>query len=702
MNPSKASGSWCILTDMLTLDTALTSLAGVGPTAASRLKRLGLATIQDLLWHLPFRYEDLTRVERIADVRGNSTVSIKGKLQLISSRRAARRKHMLVLEAIIADDSGSIKAVWFNQPFLAKILHPGDTLWLAGKVETNHFGISLMNPTWEKRDNPLNAARILPIYPLTDGLTQKQLRLWLHHALSCSTQLQETLPKAFQEKHRLLPVAGALTHLHEPTNFDDVATGRRRIGFEELLTVHLAVQQERAAMEAQPSMRIPFSQEDTVAFVQRLPFTLTPGQKRSAWDILQDMDKGAPMNRLLEGDVGSGKTVVAAIAILNVAKAGHQTAYLAPTEILARQHFEKISKLLKPFGTRVALMTQAARLLSTQEKPLTRPAMLKALADGEVDLVIGTHALIAKGIIFNNLALVIVDEQHRFGVEQRKVLRAAGSQGIPHFLSLTATPIPRTLALTVWGDLSVSRIPHLPTERKPITTTLLDNRNRDVAYATIRGRVAAGEQAFIICPRIEGDDTGVKSAKAEYEKLQTGLLATLRLGLVHGRLKSQDKEKVMAEFAKGTIDVLVATAVVEVGIDVPNATVMLIEGAESFGLAQLHQFRGRIGRSSKASTCYLTTEATDTETLERLRVLEKLNDGFALAEEDLNRRGPGELWGQLQSGFQPFKVARLTDRALVEETRAAASALLQGDPSLSTVPEIGRIVAEKRKRLHPE
>lgn len=687
---------------MLTLATPLTSLPGVGPTAAARLKRLGLETVQDLLWHLPFRYEDLTRVERIGDVRGNSTVSIKGKLQLISSRRAARRKHMLVLEAIIADDSGSIKAVWFNQPFLAKILHPGDELWLAGKVETNHFGISLMNPTWEKRDNPLNAARLLPIYPLTDGVTQKQLRLWLHHSAVASAQLPETLPEPFRDHHKLLPLAAALGHLHEPTNMADVQAGRRRIGFEELLTVHLAVQQERAAMEAQPSMRIPFSQEDTVAFVQRLPFTLTPGQKRSAWDILQDMDRGAPMNRLLEGDVGSGKTVVAAIAILNVAKAGHQTAYLAPTEILARQHYEKITKLLKPFGTRVALMTQAVRLRSTDDKSLTRSAMLKALADGEVDLVIGTHALIAKGVQFSNLALVIVDEQHRFGVEQRKVLRAAGSQGIPHFLSLTATPIPRTLALTVWGDLSVSRIPHLPTERKPIATKLLDARNRDVAYTAIREHVAAGEQAFIICPRIEGDETGAKSVIAEHAKLSTGVLRSLRLGLLHGKLKSQDKEKVMAEFANGQIDVLVATAVVEVGIDVPNATVMLIEGADSFGLAQLHQFRGRIGRSSKPSTCYLTTEATDVETLERLKVLEKLNDGFALAEEDLNRRGPGELWGQQQSGFQPFKVARLTDRELVEETRAAAANLLQADPNLTTTPEIALIVAEKRKRLHPE
>ena len=687
---------------MLALDTPLTSLSGVGPTAASRLKRLGLATVQDLLWHLPFRYEDLTRVERIGDVRGNSTVSIKGKLQLISSRRAARRKHMLVLEAIIADDSGSIKAVWFNQPFLAKILHPGDVLWLAGKVETNHFGITLVNPTWEKRDNPLNAARLLPIYPLSDGLTQKQLRLWLHQILGASTQLIETLPDNFLAQHGLLPLAGALTHLHEPTNFDDVAAGRRRIGFEELFTVHMAVQQERAALEAQPSIKIPFSQEDTVAFVQRLPFTLTPGQKRSAWDILQDMDKGAPMNRLLEGDVGSGKTVVAAIAILNVAKAKYQTAYLAPTEILARQHYEKISKLLKPFGTRVGLMTQATRLLTSESKPLSRPAMLKALTDGKVDLIIGTHALISKGVQFANLALVIVDEQHRFGVEQRKALRSAGKKGIPHFLSLTATPIPRTLALTVWGDLSVSRIPHLPTERKPIITKLLDTRNRDVAYAAIVERVQAGEQAFVICPRIEGDDTGVKSATAEYEKLRTGPLANLHVGLVHGRLKSADKEAAMAAFATGQTDVLVATAVVEVGIDVPNATVMLVEGAESFGLAQLHQFRGRIGRSSKPSTCYLTTEATDTETLERLKVLEKLNDGFALAEEDLNRRGPGELWGQLQSGFQPFKVARLPDRALVEEPRTAAATLLQNDPELSTTPEIALIVAEKRQRLHPE
>ncbi len=686
---------------MLTLDTPVSALGGVGPTIASRLKRLNLLTAQDLLWHLPFRYEDLTRVERIIDVRGNTTVSIRGKIQLISSRRAARRR-MLVLEAIVADDTGSIKVVWFNQPFLSKILNPGDVLWLAGKVEHNHFGTTLVNPTWEKRDNPLHAAGIIPIYPLTDGLTQKQVRFFVHQVLPLRLQLPDTLPASFLANEHLLALPNALLAMHEPKSFGDVSAGRRRLGFEELLVVHLAVQQERAALEQAPGVRIPFHQENTVAFVQRLPFTLTPGQKRAAWDILQDMDKTHPMNRLVEGDVGSGKTVVAAIAILNVAAAGCQTAYLAPTEVLARQHYEKISKLLKPFGTRVALFTQATRLLTTHEKPLTRPAILQALQDGSVDLVIGTHALITGKVAFAKLALVVVDEQHRFGVEQRKTLRSAGSTGIPHFVSLTATPIPRTLALTVWGDLSVSRIPHLPSERKPILTKVLDDRNRDEAYTTILDRCGAGEQAFIICPRIETDPTGMKSATEEYERLRTGPLANLRVGLVHGKLKSAAKERAMTAFTKGELDVLVATAVVEVGIDVPNATVMLIEGAESFGLAQLHQFRGRIGRSSKASICYLTTPAKDPETLDRLNVLTKLTDGFALAEEDLNRRGPGEIWGQQQSGFQPFRVARLTDHQLVEESRAAATALLQTDPELSSAPLLRAEVLGKRAQLHPE
>lgn len=687
---------------MLTLATPVSALGGVGPTAATRLKRLGLETIQDLLWHLPYRYEDLTRVERIIDVRGNSTVSIRGKLQLISSRRAARRRGMLVLEAIVADDTGSIKVVWFNQPFLAKVLHPGDVLWLAGKVESNHFGTTLMNPTWEKRENPLHAAGIIPIYPLTDGLTQKQMRMFMHQALPLVSQLPDRLPASTVSQAKLLMLGQALRLVHEPKSFGDVNAARYRLGFEELLVVHLAVQQERAALQQSPSVHIPFNQEKTISFVQRLPFTLTPGQKRSAWDILQDMAKPHPMNRLVEGDVGSGKTVVAAIAILNVAAAGCQTAYLAPTEVLARQHFEKITKLLKPFGTRVGLFTQASRRLSGSDKAVTKPAMLHALETGEVDLVIGTHTLVTGKVAFSKLALVVVDEQHRFGVEQRKVLRSAGTENIPHFLSLTATPIPRTLALTVWGDLSVSRIPHLPTERKPIITRVLDDRNRDTAYHMILERVKAGEQAFIICPRIETDPTGQKSATEEFERLKNGPLVSARVGLVHGKLSSAQKEKAMSEFTSGAIDVLVATAVVEVGIDVPNATVMLIEGAESFGLAQLHQFRGRIGRSSKASVCYLTTNATDRETLDRLNVLTTLTDGFALAEEDLNRRGPGELWGQVQSGFQPFKVARLSDQKLVEETRNAAEALLQIDPDLQTSPLLRDEVSQKRSQLHPE
>lgn len=687
---------------MLNLNSPIKDLSGVGPTVASRLKHLKINRLADLLWHLPYRYEDLTRVEKISDIRGNSTVSVKGKLQLISSRRAQKRKKMLVVEAIIADESGSLKVVWFNQPYLAKILRPGDNLWLAGKVEHNYFGTTLMNPAWEKRDNPLNAAGIIPIYSLTEGLTQKQLRNLLNQTLPLTNHLIELLPDDLKQQRQLSSASSAIKFLHQPKTFAEISYGKRRLAFEELLIVHLSVIKEREQVEKSPSIRIPFHQEETVTFVQKLPFTLTPGQKRSAWDILQDMDKPYPMNRLLEGDVGSGKTVVAAIGILNVAKAGFQSAYMAPTEILASQHFQKLSKLLSPFGARVALFTRTSRKTNADEKNLSKPELLKKLESQQIDLIIGTHALISKNVKFAKLALVIIDEQHRFGVEQRKTIRTKSQAGIPHFLSLTATPIPRTLALTIWGDLSISQIPHLPKERKPIVTKILDDRNRDEAYFKILEKVKAGEQAFVICPRIEADPTGIKSAVLEHEKLQTGIFSQLKVGLVHGKLSSDKKEKTMAEFSAGKIDVLVATAVVEVGIDVPNATVMLIEGADSFGLAQLHQFRGRIGRSEKPSICFLATSSEDPETLDRLKVLTKLADGFALAEEDLNRRGPGELWGEIQSGFQPFKVAKLTDRDLIEETRRAAVQMLANDPDLTKSPELKTIIEEKRKLLHPE
>jgi ATP-dependent DNA helicase RecG len=602
----------------------------------------------------------------------------------------------------VADDTGSLKVVWFNQPFLAKALHPGDTLWMAGKVEQNVFGTTLVNPTWEKRENPLHAAGIIPIYPLTEGLTQKQMRMFMHQALPLASSLRDILPPGIEAEHNLLTQANALKALHDPTNFANIKSGKRRIAFEELLIVHLAVQQERARLAREISVKIPFHQEHTVSFVQRLPFTLTPDQKRAAWDILQDMDKPQPMNRLLEGDVGSGKTVVAAIGILNVATAGYQVAYLAPTEILAQQHYEKISALLKPFGTRTGILTQSTRRLSTTTDPPSRTKIVQALAEHQVDLIIGTHALLSKAIKFSKLALVIVDEQHRFGVEQRKALRATGSQGIPHFLSMTATPIPRTLALTVWGDLTISRITHLPKERKAIATKLLDPRNRDVAYQHIREKVLAGEQAFIIYPRIDTDPTGAKSATAGFNELKEKVFPDITLGLIHGRLPSNKKEQAMREFADGKIKILIATAVVEVGIDVPNATAMLIEGAENFGLAQLHQLRGRIGRSNKPSTCFILSESQEPEVIDRLKVLMRLNDGFQLAEEDLQRRGPGEIFGIQQSGFQPFRMARLTDTELIEETRQTAEKLLLNDPDLINTPSINQIVLEKRKQIHPE
>jgi ATP-dependent DNA helicase RecG len=679
---------------MINLDTNIKNLNRVGQTTAQILKKLGLEFVSDLLFYFPNRYENFGEVKNIATLEIGQNTNIIGQIDLIQSRRSHGRGLSLT-EALINDGSDTIKIIWFNQPYLAKTLKVGDTISLAGKVSENHGQAVMLSPVYEK----INAADkelihtqgLTPIYSLTAKITQKQLRYLIKQALNLSTAIEDWLPNNIKTELGLLDLKDALEKIHFPKNENDAYTARQRLSFSELFLRQLRAQLIKQEIKNSISPEIKFLSEVTKNFVASLPFTLTGDQKKSAWEILQDLEKGQPMSRLLEGDVGSGKTLVAVLAMLNVALNDKQAILMAPTEILARQHFNSISTLLADLNIPIGLITRHTK--KSESKSLSQ----------EAKIIIGTHALIQDKINFPDLALIIVDEQHRFGVAQRQKLIRQNNI-TPHFLSMTATPIPRSLMLAIYGDLKVSIIKEKPKNRLPIITKIVTTENRPAIYKFIAQEISAGHQVFVVCPLIDpSDKLGVKSVIAEHEKLDKEIFPDLKVGLLHGKLKVDAKNEIMQQFLNNEIKILVATSVIEVGVDIPNATIIMIEGAERFGLAQLHQFRGRVGRGNHQSYCFLLPSADQNpKTTERLQALVRHQDGFELAREDLKLRGAGEIYGQIQSGYPELKIASLFDYDLITKANQAAADIIAVDPHLKKYPKIKEILGKWEKNVHLE
>jgi ATP-dependent DNA helicase RecG len=644
-----------------------------------------------LLYHFPRRHDDFSRLKTISQLRYGEEVTIMGAVGEAKNQRT--RKGGDLTRVAVSDGTGTVEAIWFNQPYLVRQLTRGRRIVLSGRVEQYLGRLCFESPEWEPwTDELIHTGRLVPVYRLTDGVTARRLRTLIKSAVELwGPRLTESLPASLLQAHKLLGLPTAIRQMHFPNDEGSLAQARHRLCFEELLVIQLGVLRQRLSWQSEPGRSMSVDPTLLAEFVSALPFTLTTAQQRVLSEITHDLEQPQPMSRLLQGDVGSGKTVVALGAMLVTVANGMQAVMMAPTEILAEQHYQTLSALLQGAALkldgkdpRVARLVSEVRigLLTGSLAAGDKEKQRKEIETGEVDIVVGTHALIQEGVTFKDLGLAIVDEQHRFGVAQRAALRQKGYN--PHVLVMSATPIPRTLALTLYGDLDLSVIDELPPQRMKIITKWLAPAERERAYAFVRSQVEKGRQAFIICPLIEDSEKiEAKAAVTEYQRLQDEVFPDLRLGLLHGRMKSSEKDEVMERFRAGEYHVLVSTPVVEVGVDVPNATVMLVEGADRFGLAQLHQFRGRVGRGEFQSYCLLLAESPSFEGEQRLKVIETTDDGFLLAEEDLKMRGPGEFFGTRQSGLPDLKVARLGDVQVLEHARQAALDLIQQDETLS-------------------
>ena len=629
---------------------------------AKRLARLGLSTVEDLLWQRPRRYEEPAPVKRICDLFGDDEAVIEGVVRSVSSRRRGRLK---ILTARIADETGEIKATWFNQPWLEAKLVSGTPIRVRGRANRHGFAVSSYD-----LDGDVETGDFAPVYPATEDIAQKKLRDLHAQALELVGDLGDDVPSALLVSERLPTRADALVAVHRPRSPAEAEVGRTRLAFDELLVLRLALARTAAARESASARPLGAPGELMQRYRTSLPFTLTPDQVRAMDEIDADLERSVPMQRLLQGDVGSGKTVVALHALLRAVEAGHQGALMAPTETLAEQHFLTIDELCAPLGVRVTLLTSSLR---AREHAAAR----QLIASGDAQIVVGTHALIEKEVDFRDLAVAVVDEQHRFGVAQRTALVEGRS---PHVLHLTATPIPRTLALTVYGDLDVSELALPPADRKPVITAWVTEERSSEAYSRLCRHLDDGRQAYVVCPLIEASETRVaRAAEEEAERLRTAELRGYRVGCLHGRLPPTERRSVMAAFKARELDVLVATTVIEVGVDVPNATIMIVQEADRFGLAQLHQLRGRVGRGAEQSYCLLVSRAKEelTETAsERLDSMVATTDGFELAERDLEIRGEGQLLGARQSGYSDLRFVRLRrDQDLLERVRDAARSL---------------------------
>jgi ATP-dependent DNA helicase RecG len=663
------------------LSASLTVLQGVGPRHAETLANLGMNNLGDMLYYFPRRYEDYSQLKPIKALFYNDVVTVLGTIQSVHTRPIRGGKSSII-EVVISDGTGSLRISYFNQPWLANRFKQGDAISVSGKID-QYLGRLVMNsPDWEPVEiENLHTARIVPIYALTEKITQKWLRGIMNQVVThWAPAVVDALPDTVRFAAKLVSLGEALMQVHFPVSQDRLKAARERLGFDEIFYLQMGVLRQKQDWKSVEGRRFPVSTEWLGARTASLPYTLTSAQQKSLEEIRADLDSGKPMNRLVQGDVGSGKTVVAALAAAIVVNGGAQAAIMAPTSILAEQHYRNFTSLLAREGG--PLQESEIRLLVGSTPDIRKEEIRQGLLDGSVKIVIGTHAVIEEDVLFKDLQFVVIDEQHRFGVEQRKELRSKGTN--PHLLVMTATPIPRSLALTVFGDLDISVIDEMPVGRQPINTYVLRPQERERAFTLIRGQIKDGRQAFIVYPLIdESEKIEARAAVDDYETLSKEIFPDLKVGLLHGRMKPAEKDEVMMKFRDREYDVLVSTTVVEVGVDVSNSTVMLIEGADRFGLAQLHQLRGRVGRGAEQSYCLLIPTHEDATENERLQAMSRTNSGFELADLDLKTRGPGEFLGTRQAGFaSSLKMANITDVPLIEKARAQAQALFERDPYL--------------------
>jgi len=676
------------------LNAPVTVLHGVGDRIAQTLSRLGIITLQDMLYFLPRRYNDYSRLKPINRLSNSEEVTVIGTIQNITTRNIRNGKAQLV-EAVINDGTGLLRITWFNQVWLARRLHPGMQIALSGKIDQYLGRLTMNNPEWEPLEQQqLNTNRIVPVYPLTTQITQRWLRKQISQVVEYwAPRLQDPIPKSILSENNLVDISSAIAQSHFPDSWQDLKAAQERLAFDEIILLQLGVLHQKHLWQDRKAKVFTIEAGWMERQTSGLPYSLTSAQQRVLSDVLTDLGSGRPMNRLIQGDVGSGKTVLAALAIALIAESGAQSAMMAPTSILAEQHFRNLLDLLvttqesgKQFSLNPAPIQSSEIRLMLGSTPESEKSQIRSgLEDGSIKLVIGTHALIEDPVQFANLQLVVVDEQHRFGVRQRAALRSKGE--CPHLLVMTATPIPRSLALTIYGDLDLSVLDEMPAGRQPVSTYLVMPRDRERAYHLIRQQADAGNQVMIIYPLVEeSENLETRAATEEQARLQGEIFPNLKVGLLHGRMKSDEKDKVMSDFRQGKYHVLVSTTVIEVGLDIPNATVMLIEGANRFGLAQLHQLRGRVGRGAQKSYCILIPDHPGAGENERLRAMVETNDGFILAERDLEQRGPGQFLGTQQAGYAELQFANLTNVRLIEKARRSAQKIFANDPEL-TQPE---------------
>lgn len=715
------------------LSEPLTNYFRLTPRQMVGLKKLGITTARDLLFYFPVRYEGYAGAKTIQELKAGERATIRGEVVSIKAQKTWK-KRLNIADARVRDHTGTLRVTWFNQPYIASQLPPESHVLLTGRISEGKQGLFLANPTFEKIDPGTllsiflpaeqDREKLLPVYPETIGVTSRWLAFHIEKLLKELPAVPETLPEHVLKTYHLPAIKTALRAIHAPKTRAEADAARKRFSFEEVFVIQLSRQQARKKLEEEPSLHIPYNKKLMADFTASLPYSLTNAQKKAINDILEDFEKTHPMARLLEGDVGSGKTIVAASAALAAIKAGYQVAFMAPTEILALQHFHECIERLKPFRVSIGLLTGSeAKKFPSKSNPgspthIAKSQLLKWVTDGTIQLLVGTHALIQDRVRFKKLGFVVIDEQHRYGTSQRAtLLRRKDSASIPHLLSMTATPIPRTLALTMYSDLDLSVLDEMPPGRKPIATKIVRPLERPATYDFIRNELAAGGQAFVICPKIEDqkpDDTktsfvtaakldwsGVKSVKTEHKKLSETIFPEFTVGMLHGKMKPKDKEATLALFREGKLHMLVSTSVVEVGVDIPKASIMMIEGGERFGLAQLHQFRGRVGRRGQNAYCFVFTSENAGDGLRRLKALEEAKSGFALAEYDLEFRGAGELAGERQSGLSDVGMDALKNLKMVEAARSEAQRIINEDPELKNYPLLQERV-KKIKTLHLE